>query len=305
MDPSARFEADAPGDGTRVMAFVYVGLGAEIGRNCVLENHVVVAGDAVLEDDVSVETGARLLGRVRLEQGVTIGAGAVINGEAMPALHDPGEVIVRRFASIGPNVTVLPGVTVGRRAVVEAGAVVRQSVPANAVVSGDPARIVSYADSDHEVAPTPVAVPASGLAGVTETRVRGVTLHALTNARDLRGSLMAAEFTGLPFAPTRLFTVYDVPSESVRGAHAHRECAQFLICLAGEVSCLVDDGSAREAIDLDTPDVGLLIPPMVWGTQWKYTRDAVLLVLASHPYDAADYIRDYEEFLLEVGADRP
>ena len=114
---------------------------------------------------------------------------------------------------------------------------------------------------------------------------------------------MAAEFTGLPFAPRRLFTVYDVPSESVRGAHAHRECAQFLVCLAGEVSCLVDDGSAREAIDLDTPEVGLHIPPMVWGTQWKYTRNAVLLVLASHPYDADDYIRDYEEFLAEVGGE--
>jgi dTDP-4-dehydrorhamnose 3,5-epimerase-like enzyme len=136
-------------------------------------------------------------------------------------------------------------------------------------------------------------------------RVRGVTLHELTNARDLRGSLMAAEFTALPFPPRRLFTVYDVPSESVRGAHAHRECSQFLVCLAGAVSCLVDDGAAREEIHLETPEVGLHIPPMIWGTQWRYTRDAVMLVLASHPYDAADYIRDYEDFLEALATKRP
>ena len=303
IDPSARFEPDTLGDGSRVLAYVHVGPEAKIGRNCVINDHAVVVGDVVLEDNVNVQAGARLLGRVRLEQGVTIGADAVINGEAPADLDHPGEVIVRRFASLGPNVTVSPGVIVGRRAVVEAGAVVRQSVPANAIVSGNPATIVSYVDSEHEAAPAQVAVSASGVAGIAETRVRGVTLHTLTNARDLRGSLTAAEFTGLPFPPRRLFTVYDVPSESVRGAHAHRECAQFLVCLAGEVSCLVDDGSAREAIDLDTPEVGLHIPPMVWGTQWKYTRNAVLLVLASHPYDADDYIRDYEEFLAEVGGE--
>jgi UDP-2-acetamido-3-amino-2,3-dideoxy-glucuronate N-acetyltransferase len=66
------------------------------------------------------------------------------------------------------------------------------------------------------------------------------------------------------------------------------------------VSCLIDDGSVREEVRLDSPDLGLHIPPMIWGTQWRYTRDAVLLVLASHPYDADDYIREYEEFLEEL-----
>jgi len=143
-------------------------------------------------------------------------------------------------------------------------------------------------------------LPSSVGAAITDTRVRGVTIHRLAYARDLRGSLTAAEFSSLPFSPRRLFTVYDVPSESVRGSHAHRTCSQFLVCTLGAVSCLVDDGSAREEIRLASPDVGLHIPPMIWGTQWKYTRDAVLLVLASHPYDPADYIRDYEEFLEEL-----
>jgi dTDP-4-dehydrorhamnose 3,5-epimerase-like enzyme len=129
------------------------------------------------------------------------------------------------------------------------------------------------------------------------SRVRGVTLHRVTSARDERGSLVAAEFSDLPFAPRRVFVIYDVPSKSVRGAHAHRICAQLVICLSGSVRCLVDDGSARDEFLLESPDVGLHIPPMVWGTQWNYTKDAILLVLASHPYEAADYIRDYDEFL--------
>ncbi len=124
-----------------------------------------------------------------------------------------------------------------------------------------------------------------------------MTLHRVTSARDLRGALVAAELSDLPLVPERIFVVYDVPSESVRGEHAHRTCAQFLICLAGSVRCLVDDGSSREEIQLTGPDVGLHVPPMIWGAQWNYTSDAVLLVLASHPYEATDYIRDYEEFL--------
>jgi WxcM-like, C-terminal len=76
-------------------------------------------------------------------------------------------------------------------------------------------------------------------------------------------------------------------------------CA-ILVCTSGAGSSLVDDGLLREEIRLSSPEVGLHIPPMIWGTQWKYTSDSVLLVLASERYDPADYIRDYEEFLAEV-----
>ena len=300
IDPNARFEGDSLGPGSRVLAYVRVAPGVAIGRNCVLHDHAVLIGAVTLEDDVAVHTGAQLLGRIRVEQGVTVGAGAVVGGESRSgedADSGANEIIVHRFASIGPNVTVSPGVAIGRRAVVQPGSVVTQSVPANAVVGGNPATIVSYVDSGREAAAQEVVVPSSAAAAVTETRVRGVTIHRLAYAKDLRGSLTAAEFSSLPFVPRRLFTVYDVPSESVRGSHAHRICSQFLVCTLGAVSCLVDDGSTREQIRLASPDVGIHIPPMIWGTQWKYTRDAVLLVLASHAYDAADYIRDYEEFL--------
>jgi UDP-2-acetamido-3-amino-2,3-dideoxy-glucuronate N-acetyltransferase len=137
--------------------------------------------------------------------------------------------------------------------------------------------------------------PMEGLSGVN-----GVTVHALTRARDDRGALAALELADVPFAARRIFAVYDVPSESLRGSHAHRECHQFLVCLAGSLKCIVDDGESSDEIEMDGPSIGIHIPPLVWGTQWRYTRDAVLLVLASHPYDADDYIRDYDEFLALV-----
>ena len=100
----------------------------------------------------------------------------------------------------------------------------------------------------------------------------------------------------LPFIPQRFFTVFDVPSTYVRGSHAHIACEQLLICLKGSVRAVVDDGHVRQEFLLDRPDVGLYIGPQIWGTQYAYTSDAVLLVLASLPYDAADYIRDPEAF---------
>ncbi|WP_434556985.1 sugar 3,4-ketoisomerase [Tessaracoccus lapidicaptus] len=118
----------------------------------------------------------------------------------------------------------------------------------------------------------------------------------LTAAHDLRGSLSALDFSAIPFIPQRFFSVYAVPSADVRGQHAHRSCHQFLVCLAGRVTCLVDDGARRSTHLLDEPSKGLYMPPMTWGSQFNYSPDAVLGVFASLPYDADDYIRDYAEF---------
>jgi hypothetical protein len=121
--------------------------------------------------------------------------------------------------------------------------------------------------------------------------------------KDLRGNLVARETgKGLPFEPKRCFLVYDVPTKELRGEHAHKRCEQLLICVSGSVSVLCDDGERRQEFLLDSPEIGLHIGPMVWGTQYRYTSDAVLMVLASLPYDAADYIRTYDAFLAEKKA---
>ena len=121
-------------------------------------------------------------------------------------------------------------------------------------------------------------------------------------AGDLRGSLAAVEFAqDLPFTPVRFFIVFDVPSEDVRGAHAHRACEQVLVALRGSVTCIVDDGETRAQVVLDSVARGLYMPAMTWGTQYRYGSDAILGVFASLPYDSDDYIREYEDFLHAVG----
>ena len=124
------------------------------------------------------------------------------------------------------------------------------------------------------------------------------TIYRLPGAKDLRGSLSFGEIDRqVPFEVKRYFLVFDVASEHIRGEHAHRALHQFLVCVAGRCHVVTDDGTSRHEAVLDSPAKGIHIPPMVWATQYKFTRDAVLLVLASEYYDPQDYIRDYSDFL--------
>jgi hypothetical protein len=100
----------------------------------------------------------------------------------------------------------------------------------------------------------------------------------------------------LPFVPQRFFTVSQVPSESVRGEHAHRICEQVLIVLNGFVTVVIDDGKVRMQVLLSDPRIALYIPALVWGSQFEFSSEAVLGVFASHAYDAEDYIHSYDEF---------
>lgn len=178
---------------------------------------------------------------------------------------------------------------------VGAGAVVTHNVPRNAIVVGNPGRIVSYAGATRAQA---LAVDEAVETGPRKTLVEGVILHRLPTAGDLRGLLSVGEVgREIPFEVKRYFLVFDVPTEQVRGEHAHRTLHQFLVCVHGRCLVVADDGANREEFVLDAPHSGLYLPPMTWAVQYKYSRDAVLMVLASGPYDAADYIRDYAEFL--------
>ena len=91
--------------------------------------------------------------------------------------------------------------------------------------------------------------------------------------------------------------VFDVKSNEARGEHAHKNIEQFLVCVNGSLSVVVDDGTNREEYHLNSPGQAIHIPAMVWGVQYKYSADAKLLVLASGKYDAFEYIRDYNDFL--------
>jgi uncharacterized RmlC-like cupin family protein len=101
----------------------------------------------------------------------------------------------------------------------------------------------------------------------------------------------------IPFAVNRVFYLYDIPGGESRGAHAHRECHQFLIAASGSFEVLLDDGKTKRQIQLNRPDIGLHIPPGIWASEINFSSGSICLVLASHIYNERDYIRDYEEFM--------
>ena len=170
-------------------------------------------------------------------------------------------------------------------------------VPSHAIVVGNPANIVGYTNTKGN-SDTASRQPSSEKHILQPTSVNGVTLRPLHQVQDMRGSLSVAECgKDVPFDTKRCFLVYDVPSREVRGEHAHFKCKQFLVATRGSVRVVADDGTHREEFLLDRPNLGLYLPPMTWGIQYRYSTDAILLVLASEVYDAGDYIRDYDDFL--------
>lgn len=115
---------------------------------------------------------------------------------------------------------------------------------------------------------------------------------------DHRGNLFAVDFEKqLPFYPKRFFATFDVPTDALRGEHAHLECDQVLIAIAGEIHVLVNDGFYIQEFTLNDPSVGLYIPKLTWSTQQSLSPSSVLGVFASHLYEESDYIRNFDKFL--------
>jgi UDP-2-acetamido-3-amino-2,3-dideoxy-glucuronate N-acetyltransferase len=305
VHPHALCDSTAIGENTRIWAFAHVLPGATIGKDCNICDHVFIENDVVVGDRVTVKCGVQLWDGLRVADDVFIGPNVSFSNDKYPKSKQyqakVEETYIGRGASIGGGATILPGLRIGPRAMVGAGAVVTHDVPARAVVSGNPARIVGYVDTKRRGA-TPPKIVAADEYDIRETSVGGVTVHRLPVFADLRGSLSVGQFPEqVPFVPKRYFIVFDVPGKDVRGEHAHRRCHQFLVCLRGSLSVVVDDGKSSEEIALDRPSIGLYLPPMVWAVQYRYSADAMLLVFASDPYDAGDYIRDYDEFLSAIG----
>jgi UDP-2-acetamido-3-amino-2,3-dideoxy-glucuronate N-acetyltransferase len=301
-------ETDKVGRGTRIWAFAHLLAGARIGADCNICDGVFIEGEAIVGDRVTVKCGVQLWNGVELEDDVFVGPNATFTNDRFPRsrawLDEHPRTVVRSHASIGANATLLPGIEIGRGAMVGAGAVVTRSVPPNAVVTGNPARIKGYVQTSRRQGDDVQA--ASAGQAPTQLGVSSVHLRRFDEFTDLRGSLTSGNLPSdsVPFVPNRWFLVYDVPSREIRGEHAHRVCHQFLICVAGQVTVAVDDGEHRSEVLLDKPTLGLFLPAMTWSSQFRYDATSVLLVFASHPYDSADYIREYDLFLAEAGRDQ-
>lgn len=251
---------------------------ARLGTNCRVESGAVVPSGCELGDDVQVGPNVVF---VEPEEGST---------------SSVGRACAR--VRIGANAVICPDVVLATGAIVRPGAVVKRSVPHGAIVEGNPATIVGYANAVHSQSTVTSPVSGRGMDPIQKTAVDGVTLHRMHVVPDLRGSLTVGEFQHqIPFTPKRYFIVFGVPSRETRGEHAHKQCHQFLVCVHGSCAVVADDGQRRVEIRLDSLDMGLYLPPMIWGIQYQYSSDAELLVFASHHYDADDYIRDYDDFV--------
>jgi hypothetical protein len=101
----------------------------------------------------------------------------------------------------------------------------------------------------------------------------------------------------LPFKIRRVFYIYDIPGGQDRGAHAHKECHQFLVAASGSFEIEMDDGVNKRTVALNRPYYGLHLPPGIWAAEKGFSSGAVCLVLVSHPYNEHDYIREYTQYL--------
>lgn len=275
--PSAVIEARAKVASSATLGcFVQVCSDAQIANDAIVEGLVIVPSNVHIASHAHVGCGVCFITPITKDKPTKIGA----------------------HASIGSHAVIGSGVSIGEGALVAPGTQIQRSIPSMAIVEGSPARIVGYVGAGIVLESLD-----SGSAPIQATRVRGVKLHRMLRVVDIRGNLTVGEFDrSVPFTAKRYFMVFDVPSMETRGEHAHRACHQFLICVRGSCAVVADDGTSRQEFLLDRPDLGIHLPPMVWGIQYKYTADAVLLVFASHYYDSADYIRDYAEFRQLAGA---
>ncbi|MRR15273.1 MAG: isomerase [Deltaproteobacteria bacterium] len=295
-------ESDKIGKNTKIWAFTHILPDAQIGSDCNICDHVFIENDVIIGNRVTIKCGVQLWDGVRIEDDVFIGPNATFANDVFPRSKQYPEKYLRTYikqgASVGANVTILPGITIGRNAMIGGGAVVTRDVPPNAIAVGNPAYITGYVSNIPARQPSKLEVPSEPSPNVIMSAVKGVKVYNLPIVIDMRGSLSAAEYEQhLPFMPKRYFLVFDVKSREIRGEHAHRTLHQFLVCIKGSCALVVDDGNNNQEILLDRPNIGVHLPPMVWGIQYKYSPDAVLLVLASDIYKADDYIRDYDEFL--------
>jgi len=128
--------------------------------------------------------------------------------------------------------------------------------------------------------------------------ISGFKLLDLPRIPDRRGSLTVIEGgCHVPFDIARVYYLYDVPASATRAGHAHHGLTQLLIAASGSFNVNLDNGFEKATIHLDRPYRGLLLHPMVWRTIDSFSGGALCLVIASIPYDEADYIRDYKAFL--------
>ena len=120
----------------------------------------------------------------------------------------------------------------------------------------------------------------------------------LNKIKNRSGNITVIDEVGaIPFSVKRIFYLYDIPGGESRGAHAHKDCHQFLIAASGSFEVLLDDGKTKRQVLLNRANVGLHILPGIWASEINFSSGSICLVMASETYNDKDYIRDYKQFL--------
>ncbi len=131
-----------------------------------------------------------------------------------------------------------------------------------------------------------------------------IVKYAFQQHGDDRGMLVALEeFNDIPFEIKRVYYMYDTIDGVRRGLHAHKSLEQILICIHGSCKILLDNGNEKKIVSLERSYEGLYVPNNMWREMYDFSKDAVLMVLASEVYNEDDYIRDYDTFLKMVNKD--
>lgn len=284
--PQAIVESKKIGRKTRIWAFVHILPGARIGEDCNICDYTFIENDVVIGNRVTIKCGVQLWDGITLEDDVFVGPNVTFTNDPFPRSKNHPKTFARtqiqHGASLGANATILPGITIGEKAMVGAGAVVTADVPPHAVVYGNPARWQAEA-KDCEVKKK------------TLPNHQWVNLPLIT---DLRGNLSFGEYPRhIPFIPKRYFVISDIPNQNIiRGQHAHKKNHQFFVCLKGRCRTVLDNGVTHNEIELTDMARGLYVPPLIWVTLDQFSSETVLLVLASDTFSEQDYIRDYCQF---------
>lgn len=130
------------------------------------------------------------------------------------------------------------------------------------------------------------------------TKITDIQILTIPKIHDTRGNLSVIEGDVIPFAMKRVYYLYDVPSGAERGGHSHKEQQEFLVALSGSFDVVLTDGQTKKTVTLNKPNEGLLIPNGIWRELENFSSGSVCLVIASDVFEEADYIRDYNNFLL-------
>lgn len=124
------------------------------------------------------------------------------------------------------------------------------------------------------------------------------TVIELPRYQNRAGNISIVENSvNIPFDVKRVFYIYDIPGGEDRGAHAHKECHQFLVAASGSFEIELSDGVTKRTFTLNLPYYGLHVPPGIWAAEMGFSSGAICLVLTSHKYDENDYIRNFDDFI--------